>query len=58
MDKEIYELKLSDVYLKSVPIKNHCFLMQVSFALKSKNQYRVTVGWSSPYDELHRHVDY
>jgi len=51
-------LKLSDVCLQSIPIKNNYFLMLVSFSLKSEDHYPVEVGWLNPYDELHKYVDY
>jgi hypothetical protein len=58
MDKEKFELKLSDVvYLQSVPTKYH-FLMQVSFSLRSRGQYHVEAGLLNPHDELHRHIAY
>jgi len=58
IDKEIFELKLSDVCLQSIPIKYNYFLMLVSFSSKSEDHYPVEVGWLNPYDELHKYVDY
>lgn len=59
--KEIFELKLSDVvYLLSVPIKNHYFLMWISDSLKREEVrwWWGEVGLLDHYDELHRLVDY
>jgi hypothetical protein len=42
---EFFELKLYDVvYLQSLPIENHYFLMKVSFFVKSKEKCPVEVG--------------
>ena len=45
IDKEIVELKLYDVvYLQSLPIENHYFLIKVSFCVKSEGKCPVEVG--------------